>query len=52
MGANAPDRNTFKYTKTHSHVTFITDDKHKEIGEERAEISDFIGTQGAWFIVI
>ena len=32
MGTDAPDQSSFKYTKTHSHVTFISDDKHKQTG--------------------
>lgn len=46
MGANVPDRNTFKYTKTHSHVTFVTDDKHDVVQDEDASSYGSIGTQG------
>ena len=46
MGANAPNRNFFRYTKTHAHVTFIIDDKHKDIQEVGVESKKIIGTQG------
>ena len=49
MGANVPDRNTFKYTKTHSHVTFVTDDKHDVVKDIDVDAASYgsIGTQGA-----
>lgn len=49
MGTDAPDHNSFKYTKTHSHVTFISDDKHKHTGTQegglhRGELFETEGT--------
>lgn len=52
MGANVPDRNTFKYTKTHSRVTFVTDDKHDVVKDDDVDAASYgpVGTQGAPFM--
>lgn len=56
MGTDAPDNNSFKYTKTHSHVTFISDDKHKlkhthtGIQEEGLRSGELFETEGTPFM--
>jgi hypothetical protein len=52
LGTDAPDQNSFKYTKTHSHVTFISDDKHKHTGGQEGghDSGELFETEGTPFM--